>query len=161
VRARLTLTPRHASRDVCAYLLRGRLPYTIFNSSYMTEDPAAPWEFDMAKPPGKTYKYYTGPNALWPFGAGISCTEFEMTCTHTHTTHGGSITDGIGRDSGSGNHSFSCTVHNTGTHAGDEVIMVFQRPMANVRAKAVRHQSFTHASFLPCLESANESIDII
>ena len=37
-------------------LFRGRLPYTIFNSSYMSEDPAAPWEFDMAKPPGRTYK---------------------------------------------------------------------------------------------------------
>ena len=37
-------------------LFRGRLPYTIFNSSYMSEDPTAPWEFDMAKPPGKTYK---------------------------------------------------------------------------------------------------------
>ena len=35
------------------------------------------------------------------------------------------------------NHSFNCMVHNVGKRAGDEVIMVFQRPMANARAKVV------------------------
>jgi hypothetical protein len=59
---------------------------------------------------------------LWPFGAGFSLTEFDMNCSHSSTD---------------GNHSFVCTVHNTGSRAGDEIIMVFQRPMANVRAKAV------------------------
>ena len=52
----------------------------------------------MAKPPGKTYKYYTGPNALWPFGAGLSLTDFQMNCSHSSVGHGG-------------NHSFSCVVH--------------------------------------------------
>ena len=48
-----------------------------------------------------------------------------MNCTHSST--------GVAQG---GDHSFSCAVHNIGTRAGDEVIMVFQRPMANVRAKA-------------------------
>jgi hypothetical protein len=37
---------------------------------------------------------------------------------------------------GGHNHSFECTVHNTGSRAGDEVVMVFQRPLASVRQHA-------------------------
>ena len=108
----------------------GRLPYTIFNSSYMSENPSAPWDFDMSKAPGQTYRYYQGPNTLWPFGSGLSLTSFELNCSaaaRPEPTEAARATT---------NHSFSCVVHNTGSRSGDEVVLVFHRPGPDVRAKA-------------------------
>ena len=56
----------------------GKLPVTIYPSSYNTEQDMA--NYDMAKPPGRTYRYYTG-KPLWDFGTGLSLTTFAMHCS--------------------------------------------------------------------------------
>ena len=55
----------------------GKLPVTMYPHSYIREQPVH--NYDMAKAPGRTYKYYRG-TALFPFGFGLSLTEFAMEC---------------------------------------------------------------------------------
>merc|ERR1712232_91861 len=46
----------------------GKLPITMYNKEYT--DHVDFHSFDMAKAPGRTYKYYTG-RPLFPFGHGL------------------------------------------------------------------------------------------
>ena len=78
----------------------GKLPITIYPAAYVTQ--VDMYNFDMSKPPGRTYKYYTG-TPLFAFGTGLSYTTFGFTCDQSTA-------------------SFACTVRNTGTRDGDEVV---------------------------------------
>ena len=86
--------------------------------------------FDMAKPPGRTYKYFTG-TPLFPFGAGTSLTTFDMKCSRQQLRVGH-------RNTSDTSYGFGCSVQNTGAMRGDEVVMVFHRPTAATRAQ-VKH----------------------
>jgi hypothetical protein len=75
-------------------------------------------------PPGRSYRYYTG-QPLFPFGSGLSLTTFTHSCTCAKLTLQQDDSD----------ISCSCTVHNTGTVAGDEVLMVYDSLSAGIRSK--------------------------
>lgn len=51
----------------------GRMPVTTYTSSIEQPDPT---NYDMSKPPGRTYRYYTGLPMI-PFGYGLSYTWFD------------------------------------------------------------------------------------
>jgi hypothetical protein len=65
---------------------------------------------------GRTYKWFSG-EPVFPFGAGISYTNFSITNlqARTSTSTGTVVTSS----------SFSCDVTNTGTVAGADLILVF------------------------------------
>ena len=80
--------------------------------------------YDMSKPPGRTYKYYTG-KPLFPFGFGLSLTAFELTCARSGAETVGAV-------------AVSCSVKNTGNRTGDEVVMAYHRVGDVVRAAAAQ-----------------------
>ena len=92
----------------------GKLPYTIYPESYTNA--IAMNNFDMTQSPGRTYRYYKGA-VNYQFGHGLSYTNFSMHCEMKSK-------------------SVACTVTNTGEMDGDEVVMMFVRPLAAVRAAA-------------------------
>ena len=96
----------------------GKLPVTLYPHSFVTENPMD--NMDMARPPGRTYKYYTGA-PLFPFGHGLSYTNFTLGCTGNATALPIATT---------------CVVANTGAMDGDEVVLVYHVAGDDVRAQA-------------------------
>lgn len=105
----------------------GKLPYSVYPSSYTT---AIEMEsFDMTKSPGRTYRYYQGP-VNYEFGFGLSYTTFNLTChLSTRVVRPPRRTSRVQKLA-------TCVVQNTGKMDGDEVVMMFVRPSAEVRASA-------------------------
>merc|ERR1719272_2194891 len=73
---------------------------------------------------GRSYKYYTG-NPLFPFGFGLSYTEFDVKWA---TPPPALITVGSPADTGA---NYSVAVSNIGQVAGDEVVLAFTVPKAH------------------------------
>jgi beta-glucosidase len=73
--------------------------------------------FDMSAWPGRTYRYYQG-TPLFSFGQGLSYTTFTHNCTKSSRL------------------DFECSVTNTGTIDGDEVVMVFHNVSDTIRSHA-------------------------
>lgn len=95
----------------------GRLPYTV----YASERQVPPQhEYDISK--GFTYMYING-EPLWPFGHGLSYTEFDYTNLRVALP------------------SVTVDVQNTGARAGDEVVQLYVHdvaPRAKRPAKELR-----------------------
>jgi hypothetical protein len=108
----------------------GKLPVTIYGDSYTEEFDML--DFNMAKPPGRTYRYYTGGSTLFPFGTGLSYTTFSLSLAAKVV--GPEVT------------IYRVWVNNTGSRAGDEVVMAFFTPPATLSpdqpASAIRKQLF-------------------
>jgi xylan 1,4-beta-xylosidase len=98
----------------------GKLPVTYYGENYVNE--VDMYSMDMAKAPGRTYRYYTG-TPLWPYGYGLSYTSFELTCAECGTPHVLS-----NNDTASSSMSLTVSVRNTGSMAGDEVVQVYYYP---------------------------------
>eukprot|EP00045_Choanoeca_perplexa_P015809 m.204769 g.204769 ORF g.204769 m.204769 type:complete len:863 (+) comp17088_c0_seq12:3-2591(+) len=96
----------------------GKLPYTMYPHDYINQQPMT--NYDMSLAPGRTYRYYTG-QPLFPFGHGLSYTSFGLTCVNS---------------SSGKQYVHTCTVANTGSMDGDEVVMVYHRAGAAVRKEA-------------------------
>jgi len=56
----------------------GRLPVTMYPHDYVYQQNML--NYDMARWPGRTYKYYVGGQPLFKFGHGLSLTTFENDC---------------------------------------------------------------------------------
>lgn len=96
--------------------------YTIYPKDYISQVDLA--NYDMSKPPGRTYRYYTG-KALYEFGTGLSYATFSHTC---HTSG----------PTGTWPLKISCTVQNNCSVGGDEVLLVYHSAGSEIRA-AARH----------------------
>ena len=103
----------------------GRLPYTIYPSSYQEELAIQDMQMQASKNyPGRGYRYYTG-KPLFEFGDGLSLTTFSRSCTPVNAATGMHVT---------------CNVTNTGARAGDDVVLLFHRPPPSATPAAVPDQ---------------------
>jgi len=93
----------------------GKLPVTMYPADYVNQ--VSMVDFDMSKPPGRTYRYYTG-KALFPFGFGLSLTTFGLSCSEILPVV-----------------QYKCSVSNTGTLDGDEVVLVFHSVGSDIRSR--------------------------
>jgi hypothetical protein len=97
--------------------------------------------FDMAKPPGRTYKYYSG-KPLYAFGSGLSYSDFQVKCAA-----GAAATDDTALSSGASAPTSSATAATTaikcsvaiggGATAGEEVLMVYHSVGESIRNATV------------------------
>ncbi|CAE8585259.1 unnamed protein product [Polarella glacialis] len=109
----------------------GRLPHTLYPHSYINEQPMD--NFDMAKSPGRTYKYYQG-QPLFPFGFGLSYTSFDSQCEWQH---------GESQAKATAVSPVECAVRNTGAMSGDEVLLAYHVAGDDVRAQAAHPVPFS------------------
>lgn len=102
----------------------GRLPVTVYPAAYTSQ--VDMYDFDMAKPPGRTYRYYTG-EPLFQFGHGLSYSPFALRCeakgpTSALAPRRASV-------------HIACSVTNFGGMDGDEVLMVFHSAGDAIRSR--------------------------
>ena len=90
----------------------GKLPVTMYPHAYISEQNMT--NYDMAKSPGRTYKYYEGA-PLFAFGHGLSLTDFALDCAKDA---GRASDDALVPD-------FTCAVGNVGAVDGDEVVFAY------------------------------------
>lgn len=95
----------------------GKLPLTMYPKDYTKK--VDMYSFDMTKSPGRTYRYYIG-QTIFPFGHGLSYTEFAHQC---HLVQQRLI---------------ECEVTNIGRMVGDEVLLAFHSVTDAIR-KNVTH----------------------
>lgn len=86
----------------------GKLPITMYPHDYIKEQSMV--NYDMSIAPGRTYKYYQGA-PLFHFGFGLSLTTFQLSACNVVAAK--SV------------YSLKCTLTNTGSMTGDEVVQVY------------------------------------
>lgn len=100
----------------------GKLPVTMYHSNYVNET-----DFLTMDMTNRSYKYYTG-TPLYPFGFGLSYTTFSLkwdTPPPVYTVDEASTASA----------TYTATVTNTGSVAGDEVVLAYVTPnVASLRA---------------------------
>jgi hypothetical protein len=97
----------------------GKLPVTYYSSSFVKESNFL--SMSMTDPPGRTYRYYTG-TPLWEFGYGLSYTTFSLNWTTEipeRVPISNKLMDTV---------KYTVNVTNTGSVAGDEVVLAFYKP---------------------------------
>jgi hypothetical protein len=101
----------------------GKMPVTMYPSSYIYD--VSMLDMSMQAGPGRSYKFYTG-TPLYTFGYGISYTTFSLAWAPKppaqQTLHIGMEEETMATT------KYTCTVKNTGTVLGDEVVMAFVAP---------------------------------
>jgi len=95
----------------------GRLPVTFYKAAQMLPP------FDDYNMKGRTYRYFAG-EPLYPFGYGLSYTQFEYS--------------GLKVDKTSARIQVSVDVQNVGKRAGDEVVQLYVREVAPPVRRAER-----------------------
>jgi len=98
----------------------GKMPYTTYHANYTSSIMMD--NMNMSTAPGRTYKYFSGP-VLWPFGWGLSYTNFSLVWASSvsepkfldNTVEGAFV-------------QYSVNVSNTGNIAGDEVVQAYFTP---------------------------------
>jgi beta-glucosidase len=93
----------------------GRLPVTFYSSTQELPDFR---DYNMHAGKGFTYRYYKG-DALYPFGHGLSYTEFEYSDLKT----------GAGEFSENDEITVSLKIKNTGNMNGEEVVQLYVKDM--------------------------------
>ncbi len=109
----------------------GRLPITFYPASYVNDVSM----FDMQmRPsltnPGRTYKFYTG-QAVYEFGTGLSYTTFAYSWSNDSSITSYSIGSLLKHTSDERRvlvHLYRVNVTNTGSMAGDDVVLAFITP---------------------------------
>jgi hypothetical protein len=106
----------------------GKLPVTVYNSNYT--DLVSIDDMSMTAGPGRSYKYYSGP-VLYPFGYGLSYTTFTLEWNPKPPTPDGSpVVFTTATATVAASTTYNVKVTNTGTVAGDEVVLAYFKPHA-------------------------------
>lgn len=92
----------------------GKMPCTVFHN---TTEIAVNTDYNMTRPPGRTYRYYTR-KPLFPFGYGLSYTKFKYS-NLVLSTNTIKVCNSL---------NVTVSVENIGDTAGDEVIQVYVEP---------------------------------
>jgi len=98
----------------------GKLPATIYKSAYAEK--VSMDDYSMAKPPGRSYRYYKGDDVLFPCFWGLSYTQFGLSWA-------GAQPSSLSNENSSTQITFSVKLENLGSVRGDEVVMAFWRPL--------------------------------
>jgi len=104
----------------------GKLPYTVYPTSYLKEVNMS--SMDMSLAPGRTYKYYSG-TPIWPFGWGLSYTQFSLQWYNASERDPVYTITNLREDAV----AYKVNVTNTGTVAGDEVVQLYIKPSNDTR----------------------------
>lgn len=120
--------PNTIGATALAELLFGRinswskLPYTIYPAAF--DGLVRTDNFAMSAGVGRTYRYWSGPAPLFPFGFGLSYTPFALNCQapYAEVVHLPA--------------TFECVVTNVGRREGDEVVLLYHQPTDEVRRMA-------------------------
>lgn len=105
----------------------GKLPITMYDKKYI--ETVDFHDFDMSKFPGRTYKYFLG-KPLFPFGYGLSYTNFTLECEDPKTTTPGKA--------GGPAWTVSCEVglaEGSQDSSGEEVVMLFHSAGMGIRER--------------------------
>eukprot|EP00047_Mylnosiga_fluctuans_P007107 m.251131 g.251131 ORF g.251131 m.251131 type:complete len:817 (-) comp17080_c0_seq1:24-2474(-) len=101
----------------------GKMPVTMYHSNYVNEVDFL--NMSMTAGPGRSYRYYTG-TPIYPFGYGLSYTTFRLDWTPQPPVH-------VVRDQADPI-TYQVNVTNTGAVAGDEVVLAYFKPPAELAA---------------------------
>ncbi|MDA8539185.1 glycoside hydrolase family 3 C-terminal domain-containing protein [bacterium] len=107
----------------------GKMPFTVYPANYTKTINLTSMSY--TDPPGRSYRYYVG-NPLFRFGEGLSYATFSTTDCKASGEVDGALT--ATQDS---RYNFSCTLTNTGKHAGTEVLQVYAAPSSILQAQLV------------------------
>jgi len=112
--------------------LGGKLPYTIYPANYVNEVLMSYMEMEpkTGVSPGRTHRYYVGP-VVYPFGFGLSYTQFEVTPIACNNL----LPLSIASDN---NLEITMSIANVGERTGDEVIMVYASPTPRHNSKLLK-----------------------
>ncbi len=121
----------------------GRLPITFYKA-----DATLP-AFDDYNMEGRTYRYYKG-EALYPFGYGLSYTQFKYANLKLDKATANSSDTVIA----------SLTVTNTGKVAGDEVVQLYVHGLGNAHQRAIKELRGMQRIHLKPAESRTVTFEI-
>ncbi|RLN12912.1 hypothetical protein C2845_PM09G14580 [Panicum miliaceum] len=156
----------------------GRLPLTWFKNKYIQQIPMTSMEFRPVPElgyPGKTYKFYDGPEVLYPFGYGLSYTKF----LYETGTNGSAVTIPVPGGHSKGlsykpnvattpacqavnveGHtcaetvSFNVSVTNAGGRSGAHVVLVYTAPPPEVAQAPIKQVAAFRRVFVPAKSTA-------
>jgi len=97
----------------------GKLPVTVYPANYV--DQIGMGDMSMTTAPGRSYKYYLN-TPLWPFGWGLSYTQFHLTYDPTANPIQTITNDHVETV------MFQINITNSGDVDGDEVVQAYFTP---------------------------------
>eukprot|EP00658_Telonema_sp_P-2_P004662 TRINITY_DN11725_c0_g2_i2.p1 TRINITY_DN11725_c0_g2~~TRINITY_DN11725_c0_g2_i2.p1 ORF type:complete len:747 (-),score=170.82 TRINITY_DN11725_c0_g2_i2:277-2517(-) len=98
----------------------GKLPVTVYPAEYSNQLQITDMSF--TTPPGRSYRYYQA-TPLFRFGEGLSYTSFAVNCSCAP---------------GPASIAVECTLANTGSREGDEVVQLYHRLSGPLRKQVIQ-----------------------
>ncbi|KAK3164189.1 hypothetical protein QOZ80_1AG0013920 [Eleusine coracana subsp. coracana] len=162
----------------------GRLPLTWFNNDYISKIPMTSMALRPDAEhgyPGRTYKFYSGSDVLYPFGHGLSYTTFTYNSTTTAASATLKIADqdhckpltfkpgvqsppcpgvDVAAHTCDEKVSFTLTVSNTGGVAGAHVAALYTAPPPEVDEAPIKQLVAFRRVFVPAGANVDVAFDL-